>query len=70
VHLSVDEHSPEGNIYIKCPTISTAMSALNSLNGRYFAGKMIKANYIPLITYHQKFPDSINSMKVLTPSSE
>jgi RNA-binding protein 39 len=41
VHIHIDKHSPEGNIYIKCPSISIAISALTSMNGRYFAGKCL-----------------------------
>ena len=33
-----------------------------------FKGKMIKATFIPLATYHQKFPDSINRTEILKPS--
>lgn len=38
VHINIDKYSLEGNIYIKCPTITIAMAAVASLNGRYFAG--------------------------------
>lgn len=64
-HIYVDEISIEGNIYIKCPTIAIATAAMASLNGRYFAGKLIKANFIPIPTYHQKFPESIHCMQPL-----
>jgi len=68
VHIHIDKHSPEGNIYIKCPSISIAISALTSMNGRYFAGKSIRANYIPITAYHSQFPDSINCSTILKPS--
>lgn len=29
----------QGNVYVKCPSIPAAMAAVNSLHGRYFAGK-------------------------------
>ncbi len=64
-HICVDEISIEGNIYIKCPTIAIATSTMAGLNGRYFAGKLIKANFIPINTYHQKFPESMNSLHIL-----
>ncbi len=39
VHLLVDKVSPSGNVYVKCSNISAAVSAVNALHGRWFAGK-------------------------------
>lgn len=39
LHVYVDKASPQGNVYVKCPTINTAVAAVNSLHGRWFAGK-------------------------------
>lgn len=39
LHVFVDKASPQGNVYVKCPTINTAVAAVNSLHGRWFAGK-------------------------------
>mgnify|MGYP001810480117 CR=1 FL=1 len=64
--MSIDEISPDGNIYVKCPTIAVAMSAMASLNGRFFAGKQIRAAFVPIAAYHQKFPDAIACTKILT----
>ena len=38
-HIYVDKTSPQGNIYAKCPNVQTAVSAVNALHGRWFAGK-------------------------------
>ncbi|KHJ40094.1 hypothetical protein D918_09853 [Trichuris suis] len=38
VHVFVDKASPDGNVYVKCPSVSAAVAAVNSLHGRYFAG--------------------------------
>lgn len=38
LHVYVDKASPTGNVYVKCPTIATAVAAVNSLHGRWFAG--------------------------------
>ena len=37
-HIYVDKASPQGNVYVKCPNISTAVAAVNALHGRWFAG--------------------------------
>ncbi|KAM9813548.1 RNA-binding protein 39-like isoform 2-T2 [Neosynchiropus ocellatus] len=67
VHVYVDKNSPEGNVYVKCPTIPVAMAAVNALHGRYFAGKMITAAYVPLPTYHKLFPNAATATQLLAP---
>ncbi|XP_036958191.1 RNA-binding protein 39-like isoform X1 [Acanthopagrus latus] len=67
VHIYVDKNSAEGNVYVKCPSIPAAMAAVNSLHGRYFAGKMITAAYVPLPTYHNLFPESAIATQLLAP---
>ncbi|XP_073324260.1 RNA-binding protein 39-like isoform X2 [Pagrus major] len=67
VHIYVDKNSAEGNVYVKCPSIPAAMAAVNSLHGRYFAGKMITAAYVPLPTYHNLFPESATATQLLAP---
>ena len=39
VHVKVDKTSTEGNVYVKSVSISAASLAVQSLHGRYFAGK-------------------------------
>merc|ERR1711976_487846 len=65
-HIYVDKASPQGNVYVKCPNISTAVAAVNALHGRWFAGKVITAAYVPLVNYHNLFPDSVYSTQILT----
>lgn len=69
VHIYVDPSAPEGNIYVKCPTIAIAMTTSQGLNGRYFAGRQIVASFIPIATYHQRFPESIHCTQLLKSSS-
>ena len=38
-HIYVDKASPQGNVYVKCPNVSTAVAAVNALHGRWFAGQ-------------------------------
>ncbi|KAF7238969.1 RNA-binding protein 39 [Varanus komodoensis] len=67
VHIYVDKNSAQGNVYVKCPSIAAAIAAVNALHGRWFAGKMITAAYVPLPTYHNLFPDSMTATQLLTP---
>uniref|UniRef100_A0A4W3H8Y7 RNA binding motif protein 39b n=1 Tax=Callorhinchus milii TaxID=7868 RepID=A0A4W3H8Y7_CALMI len=68
IHIFVDKNSPQGNVYVKCPTIAAAVAAVGALHGRWFAGKMITAAYVPLPTYHNLFPDSLTTTQLLTPA--
>ncbi|XP_023693615.1 RNA-binding protein 39a isoform X2 [Paramormyrops kingsleyae] len=68
VHVYVDKNSSQGNVYVKCPTIPAAMAAVNALHGRWFAGNMITAAYVPLPTYHNLFPDSVVATQLLMPA--
>ncbi|KAM3872603.1 RNA-binding protein 39-like [Diretmus argenteus] len=68
VHIYVDKNSSQGNVYVKCPSIPAAMATVNALHGRWFAGKMITAAYVPLPTYHNLFPDSVTAKQLLMPA--
>lgn len=65
LHVFVDTASPEGKVYVKCPSKATAVLAVNALHGRWFAGRVIAAAYVPLSTYHLHFPESVNSSSLL-----
>ncbi|NXD87827.1 RBM39 protein, partial [Halcyon senegalensis] len=67
IHIYVDKSSAQGNVYVKCPSIAAAIAAVNALHGRWFAGKMITAAYVPLPTYHSLFPDSMTATQLLVP---
>jgi RNA-binding protein 39 len=68
LHVYVDVASPEGKVYVKCPSIATAVLAVNALHGRWFAGRVITAAYVSLIAYHRLFPDSQAASVSLQPS--
>ncbi|XP_041376167.1 RNA-binding protein 39-like isoform X2 [Gigantopelta aegis] len=70
LHLFVDKASPQGNIYVKCPSIAAAVASVNSLHGRYFAGRVITAAYVPLPNYHSLFPESLRANQLLLSSSQ
>jgi len=42
---------------------------VQSFNGRWFAGRTIRAVPIPLANYHTMFPDSVNAVRPLKPDS-
>ncbi len=66
VHIWVDAQSPTGNVYCKCPSVQTAVSAVNALHGRWFAGKVITAAYVPIVNYHNLFHEAANATTILT----
>ena len=41
LHLYVDQNSPQGNVYVKCPSISAAVASVNALHGRFYAGQFL-----------------------------
>ena len=65
LHVFVDVASTEGKVYVKCPSVSTAVLAVNALHGRWFAGRVITAAYLPLSSYHRNFPEAANSSSLL-----
>ncbi|PRD31157.1 UNVERIFIED_CONTAM: RNA-binding protein 39 [Trichonephila clavipes] len=40
LHVYVDKNSPEGNVYVKCPSLAAAGASVTALHGRYFAGSV------------------------------
>lgn len=45
LHIYVDPRSPQGYVYVKCPSISAAVASVNALHGRWFAGLKFKQLY-------------------------
>lgn len=70
LHIFVDKASPQGNVYVKCPTIAAAVASVNTLHGRYFGGKVITAAYVPLPNYHSLFPEAQRANQLLLPSTQ
>ncbi|EDV29072.1 uncharacterized protein TRIADDRAFT_37071 [Trichoplax adhaerens] len=68
-HVYVDKTSPKGIVYVKCQTIDVAARAVKSLNGRWFAGNMITAQFLSLASYHTTFPQAANANTPLKPSA-
>ncbi|RWS24727.1 RNA-binding protein 39-like protein [Leptotrombidium deliense] len=64
LHVFVDKNS-QGNVYVKCPSISAAQACVNALHGRWFSGRLVTAAYVPVINYHNLFPNSLNATSPL-----
>ncbi|BFZ19551.1 hypothetical protein BsWGS_22590 [Bradybaena similaris] len=70
LHIYVDKNSPQGNVYVKCPSISAAVASVSALHGRFYAGRIITAAYVPLPNYHGLFVDSLRANQLIMPSSQ
>lgn len=44
-HVYVDKES-QGNVYVKCPTVTAASGCVNALHGRWFSGKITAQKYV------------------------
>lgn len=69
VHIYVDKSS-KGNVYVKTKSTEAAQSACKALHGRFFAGKMVTAHFMPEINYHTMFPQAMAASVPLKPSSD
>jgi RNA-binding protein 39 len=56
-HIFVDKDS-QGHVYLKFASVEGAQKAISALNHRWFAGKMISAEFYPEATYYSKFPEA------------
>ncbi|KAG0051147.1 hypothetical protein BGZ83_004049 [Gryganskiella cystojenkinii] len=59
VHIHVEQDSP-GEIYLKFDSVQSATNAVQSLGGRFFAGRQIIAAYLPEMLYNVRFPRAAN----------
>lgn len=55
-HIAVDRTSTQGNVYVKCESVTAALAAVTALHGRYFDGRLVTVAYIPSQIYHIMFP--------------
>ncbi|KAF9325400.1 hypothetical protein BG006_011125 [Podila minutissima] len=59
VHIHVEQESV-GEIYLKFDSVQSATNAVQSLGGRFFAGRQIIAAYLPEMLYNVRFPRAAN----------
>lgn len=67
VHVYVDKASAQGNVYVKCPSVTVAHKSVTALHGRWFSGKVITANYVPVASYHELFSEAMNMRQPIVP---
>ncbi|KAI7542692.1 hypothetical protein KC316_g15271 [Hortaea werneckii] len=60
VHIGLALDNNDGEIYIKFDRVQGGENAIRGLNGRYFGGRMITAQYVVDAVYHMNFPKAAN----------
>ena len=60
VHIGVALDTDDGEIYIKFDRVQGGENAIRGLNGRYFGGNMITAQYVVDHVYNMMFPAAAN----------
>lgn len=68
-HIHVDKHS-QGHVYLKFLNPDGAATALQALNGRFFAGRQVVAEYQSEAAYLHKCPDAITALTILEPDQD
>lgn len=61
LHVFVDKQSAQGNVYVKCPSIATAVASVNALHGRWFAGKFRPLFRLAVLLYFLFTAEVLNS---------
>ncbi|KAF9352606.1 hypothetical protein BGX26_009611 [Mortierella sp. AD094] len=63
VHIHVEQESL-GEIYLKFDSVQSATNAVQTLGGRFFAGRQIVAAFLPEMLYNVRFPRAANLLEV------
>jgi RNA-binding protein 23/39 len=58
VHSHVEKNQPGGLVYLLFTTVDGATKAAHVLNGRWFAGRMIRVEYLTMSAYLAMFPQA------------
>ena len=58
----------QGIVYLKYQSPAAAAIGRTAMNGRFFGGKQIIAQFVPEDTYHARFPESAKATAALTPN--
>ncbi|KAK3843698.1 MAG: hypothetical protein J3R72DRAFT_440591 [Linnemannia gamsii] len=59
VHIHVQEDTV-GDIFLKFDSVQSATNAVQTLGGRFFAGRQIVAAFLPEMLYNVRFPSAAN----------
>jgi RNA-binding protein 39 len=60
VHLGIGMESNEGEVYVKFDRIQGGTNAIRGLNGRWFGGRVLAAQYVVEAVYNINFPKAAN----------
>jgi len=60
-HIHVEKDSP-GFVYMKFGSIPSAQNAIDALDKRYFAGRMIEADFMNETIYKNRFPEAFSKL--------
>lgn len=50
----------QGDIFLKFDSVQSATNAVQTLGGRFFAGRQIVAAFLPELLYNARFPSAAN----------
>ena len=56
----------QGLVYLKYQTAAMAAGAVNAMNGRFFGGRQIAAQFMNEDAYYKRFPSASNARTALT----
>lgn len=60
VHIDLALDNNDGEVYVKFDRVQGGENAFKGLNGRWFAGRMITAQYVVDAVYTMNFPKAAN----------
>lgn len=60
VHIGLALDNNDGEIYLKFDGVKGGENAIHGLNGRWFGGRMVTAQYVVEAVYHMNFPRAAN----------
>ncbi|CAM9523004.1 unnamed protein product [Phaeothamnion confervicola] len=63
LHCFVDTQDPTGVVFVALASVAAAVRSAETMNGRWFAGRMIQVAYVPHAEYVQKFPEAQRALR-------
>lgn len=60
MHIGLNLNNDDGEVFIKFDRLEGGKNAIRGLNGRWFGGKMISADYVIEAMYNANFPKAKN----------
>ncbi|KXT06689.1 hypothetical protein AC578_8555 [Pseudocercospora eumusae] len=60
VHIDLALDNNDGEVYVKFDRVQGGENAFKGLNGRWFGGRMLTAQYVVDAVYHMNFPKAAN----------